>query len=124
MSRASVHNVSILKELQLGIGDTITVYKANMIIPQIAENLTRSSKLEIPDTCPACGHGTQIQKVNDVEALYCTNPDCAAKKIKSFALFASRDAMNIDGLSEATLEKFIARGFIHDFGDILRLEAS
>ena len=99
VSRASVHNVSILKELQLGIGDTITVYKANMIIPQIAENLTRSSKLEIPDTCPACGHGTQIQKVNDVEALYCTNPDCAAKKIKSFALFASRDAMNIDGLS-------------------------
>ena len=108
VSRASVHNVSILKELQLGIGDTITVYKANMIIPQIAENLTRSSKLEIPDTCTACGHGTQIQKINDVEALYCTNPDCAAKKIKSFALFASRDAMNIDGLSEATLEKFIA----------------
>ena len=121
VSRASVHNVSILKELQLGIGDTITVYKANMIIPQIAENLTRSSKLEIPDTCPACGHGTQIQKVNDVEALYCTNPDCAAKKIKSFALFASRDAMNIDGLSEATLEKFIARGFIHDFGDIFEI---
>ena len=121
VSRASVHNVSILKELQLGIGDTITVYKANMIIPQIAENLTRSSKLEIPDTCPACGHGTQIQKVNDVEALYCTNPDCAAKKIKSFALFASRDAMNIDGLSEATLEKFIAKGFIHDFGDIFEI---
>ena len=121
VSRASVHNVSILKELQLGIGDTITVYKANMIIPQIAENLTRSSKLEIPDTCPACGHATQIQKVNDVEALYCTNPDCAAKKIKSFALFASRDAMNIDGLSEATLEKFIARGFIHDFGDIFEI---
>ena len=122
VSRASVHNVSIVKELELGIGDTITVYKANMIIPQIAENLTRSSKLEIPDTCPACGHATEIQKVNDVEALYCTNPDCAAKKIKSFALFASRDAMNIDGLSEATLEKFIARGFIHDFGDIFEIE--
>mgnify|MGYP002232627314 CR=1 FL=1 len=122
VSRASVHNVSILKELQLGIGDTITVYKANMIIPQIAENLTRSSKLEIPDTCPACGHGTQIQKVNDVEALYCTNPDCAAKKIKSFALFASRDAMNIDGLSEATLEKFIGAGFIHEYADLFRLE--
>ena len=121
VSRASVHNVSILKELQLGIGDTITVYKANMIIPQIAENLTRSSKLEIPDTCPACGHGTQIQKVNDVEALYCTNPDCAAKKIKSFALFASRDAMNIDGLSEATLEKFIGAGFIHEYADIFHL---
>ena len=121
VSRASVHNISIMEELELGIGDKIEVYKANMIIPQIAENLTRSSKLEIPDTCPACGHGTQIQKVNDVEALYCTNPDCAAKKIKSFALFASRDAMNIDGLSEATLEKFIARGFIHDFGDIFEI---
>ena len=121
VSRASVHNVSIVKELELGIGDIITVYKANMIIPQIAENLTRSSKLEIPETCPACGHATEIQKVNDVEALYCTNPDCAAKKIKSFALFASRDAMNIDGLSEATLEKFIARGFIHDFGDIFEI---
>ena len=121
VSRASVHNISIMEELELGVGDTIEVYKANMIIPQIAENLTRSSKLEIPDTCPACGHGTQIQKVNDVEALYCTNPDCAAKKIKSFALFASRDAMNIDGLSEATLEKFIARGFIHDFGDIFEI---
>lgn len=121
VERASLHNVSIFKSYELSVGDTITVYKANMIIPQIAENLTRSSKLKIPDTCPACGHGTQIQKINDVEALYCTNPDCAAKKIKSFALFASRDAMNIDGLSEATLEKFIARGFIHDFGDIFEI---
>ena len=121
VSRASVHNISIVKELKLGIGDTITVYKANMIIPQIAENLTQSGNLLIPDTCPACGHETEIRKVNDVEALYCTNPDCAAKKIKSFALFASRDAMNIDGLSEATLEKFIARGFIHDFGDIFEI---
>lgn len=122
VSRASAHNVSIVKELELGIGDTITVYKANMIIPQIAENLTRSSRLKFPDTCPACGHATQIRKISDVEALYCTNPDCAAKKIKSFALFTSRDAMNIDGLSEATLEKFIARGFIHDFGDIFEIE--
>ena len=121
VSRASVHNISIVKELKLGIGDTITVYKANMIIPQIAENLTQSGNLVIPDICPACGHETEIRKVNDVEALYCTNPDCAAKKIKSFALFASRDAMNIDGLSEATLEKFIARGFIHDFGDIFEI---
>ena len=119
VSRASVHNISIVKELKLGIGDTITVYKANMIIPQIAENLTQSGNLVIPDTCPACGHETEIRKVNDVEALYCTNPDCAAKKIKSFALFASRD--DIDGLSEATLEKFIARGFIHDFGDIFEI---
>ena len=116
-----MHNISILKELQLGIGDTITVYKANMIIPQIAENLTRSANLEIPHQCPACGHETRIRKMNDVESLYCMNPDCAAKKIKSFALFVSRAAMNIDGLSEATLEKFIARGFIHDFGDIFEI---
>ena len=122
VSRASVHNVSILRELELGIGDTIQVYKANMIIPQIAENLTRSSRLEIPDTCPVCGKEARIIKENDVEALYCTNPDCTAKKIKAFTLFVSRDAMNIDGLSEATLEKFIARGFIHDFGDIFEIE--
>ena len=121
VSRASVHNVSIVKELQLGIGDSIQVYKANMIIPQIAGNLTRSSNLTIPDACPACGHQTEIIKENDVEALYCTNPDCAAKKIKAFTLFVSRDAMNIDGLSEATLEKFIARGFIHNFGDIYEI---
>lgn len=121
VSRASVHNVSILKELELGIGDTLQVYKANMIIPQIAENLTRSRNLQIPDTCPACGNEARIIKENEVEALYCTNPDCAAKKIKAFTLFVSRDAMNIDGLSEATLEKFIARGFIHTFGDIFEI---
>ena len=122
VSRASVHNISIMKELKLGIGDRITVYKANMIIPQIAENLTASGNITIPHICPACGHETKIRKVNDVEALYCMNPDCAAKKIKSFALFVSRDALNIDGLSEATLEKFIAKGFIHDFGDIFEIE--
>ena len=121
VSRASVHNVSILKELELGIGDTLQVYKANMIIPQIAKNLTRSRNLQIPDTCPACGSEAKIIKENEVEALYCTNPDCAAKKIKAFTLFVSRDAMNIDGLSEATLEKFIARGFIHTFGDIFEI---
>ena len=121
VSRASVHNISIMRELQLGIGDRITVYKANMIIPQIAENLTKSGELPIPDTCPACGQSTEIRRINEVESLYCTNPDCPAKKIKAFALFASRDAMNIDGLSEATLEKFIARGFIHDFGDIFEI---
>lgn len=121
VSRASVHNVSILKELELGIGDTLQVYKANMIIPQIAENLTRSRNLQIPDTCPACGKEARIIKENEVEALYCTNPDCTAKKIKAFTLFVSRDAMNIDGLSEATLEKFIARGFIHTFGDIFEI---
>ena len=122
VSRASVHNVSILKELELGIGDTIQVYKANMIIPQIAENLTRSGNLKIPDICPVCGHEARIIKENEVESLYCMNPDCVAKKIKAFTLFVSRDAMNIDGLSEATLEKFIARGFIHDFGDIFEIE--
>ena len=121
VSRASVHNISIVKELQLGIGDTIKVYKANMIIPQIAENLTRSGNLVIPDKCPVCGHEARIRKENDVETLYCMNPDCVAKKIKSFSLFTSRDAMKIDGLSEATLEKFIAMGFIHNLGDIFEI---
>lgn len=122
VSRASVHNVSIVKDLKLGIGDMIQVYKANMIIPQIAENLTQSGNLEIPDTCPVCGQEAKIICENDVEALYCMNPDCVAKKIKAFTLFVSRDAMNIDGLSEATLEKFIAKGFIHNFGDIFEIE--
>lgn len=121
VSRASVHNISIMKELKLGIGDTIRVYKANMIIPQIAENLTGSGNAPIPHTCPACGQETVVKKENDVECLFCVNPRCPAKKIKSFGLFTSRDAMNIDGLSEATLEKFIARGFIHDFGDIFEI---
>ena len=121
VSRASVHNISIMKELKLGIGDTIRVYKANMIIPQIAENLTGSGNASIPHTCPACGQETVVKKENDVECLFCVNPGCPAKKIKSFGLFTSRDAMNIDGLSEATLEKFIARGFIHDFGDIFEI---
>lgn len=122
VSRASVHNLSILKSLKLGIGDRITVYKANMIIPQIAENLTCSGNLKIPEICPVCGGATKINGLNGVETLYCTNPDCQAKKIKSFTLFVSRDAMNIDGLSEATLEKLIARGFIHSFADIFRLK--
>ena len=121
VSRASVHNIRIMKELKLGIGDTIRVYKANMIIPQIAENLTGSGNAPIPHTCPACGQETVVKKENDVECLFCVNPGCPAKKIKSFGLFTSRDAMNIDGLSEATLEKFIARGFIHDFGDIFEI---
>ena len=122
VSRASVHNISILKELELGIGDRIEVYKANMIIPQIAENLTRSRNLTIPEFCPVCKEKTKIQKSNDVEVLICTNPECQAKKIKSFTLFVSRDAINIDGLSEATLEKFILNGFIKEFGDIYELE--
>lgn len=122
VSRASVHNVSIVKELQLGIGDTITVYKANMIIPQIAENLTKSGSLTIPCECPVCHEKTQIRQENDTETLICPNPDCDAKKLKSFTLFVSRDAMNIDGLSEATLEKFLARGFLHTYADLFHLD--
>ena len=119
--RASVHNVSIVRELRLGIGDRITVYKANMIIPQIAENLTRSGTLEIPAECPVCGGKTRIKRENDTEGLLCLNSDCAAKKIKSFSLFVSRSAMNIDGLSEMTLEKLIAAGLIHEYADIYHL---
>ena len=122
VSRASVHNLSIMEELHLGIGDTIEVYKANMIIPQIAKNLTGSDNIEIPKVCPVCGGATEIRQMNDAKSLYCTNPMCQAKRIKSFALFVSRDALNIDGLSEATLEKFIARGFIHKYRDIFHLD--
>lgn len=122
VSRASVHNVSIVKSLKLGIGDTITVYKANMIIPQIARNLTESGTLEIPAVCPVCGERTQIKQVNDVQSLYCVNEKCAAKRIKSFTLFVSRDAMNIEGLSEATLEKFVDMGFIREYADLYHLE--
>lgn len=122
VSRASVHNISIMEAMELGEGDTITVYKANMIIPQIAENLTRSGNIVIPKICPVCGGETQIRQMNDVKSLYCTNPDCQAKKIKSFSLLVSRDALNIDGLSEATLEKFIAAGFIHSYADIFHLD--
>ena len=122
VSRASVHNISIMEGLELGAGDRITVYKANMIIPQISDNLTRSGVRDIPKICPVCGGATEIRSVNDVKSLYCTNPECQAKKIKSFDLFVSRDALNIDGLSEMTLEKFIAAGFIHEFDDIFHLD--
>lgn len=122
VSRASVHNISIMEELELGVGDQIQVYKANMIIPQIAENLTRSGVKDIPKECPVCGGKTKISMDNGTKTLYCTNKNCQAKQIKSFALFVSRDAMNIEGLSEATLEKFIARGFIKDFTDIFHLD--
>lgn len=123
VSRASVHNVSIVEGLELGIGDRITVYKANMIIPQIAENLTRSNKRVIPDVCPVCSGATVIKQDNDVKVLFCTNPDCQAKKIKAFAHFVSRDAMNIEGLSEATIEKLIAAGCIREFADLFRLSS-
>lgn len=122
VSRASVHNISIMEELELGVGDTIQVYKANMIIPQIAENLTRSGVKNIPEVCPVCKEKTEIKKVNNAKALYCTNPECQAKRIKSFALFASRDALNIDGMSEATLEKFILEGFIKEYADVFHLD--
>ncbi len=122
VTRASVHNISIMQALQLGDGDTITVYKANMIIPQIADNLTRSDTEQIPKICPVCGGATEIRDINYVKTLYCTNPDCQAKKVKSFALLASRDALNIDGLSEMTLEKFIAAGIIHTYADMFRLD--
>ncbi|MCI8799054.1 MAG: NAD-dependent DNA ligase LigA [Lachnospiraceae bacterium] len=141
VSRASVHNISIVRSLRLALGDRITVYKANMIIPQIAENLTAEELsagaegqteevriqgsrclVEIPKVCPVCGGPTEIRQVNDVQSLYCTNGKCPAKQVKSFTLFVSRDAMNIDGLSEATLEKFIDLGFIHEFADLFHLD--
>lgn len=121
VSRASVHNISIVKELKLGIGDTITVYKANMIIPQIAENLTKSGPLAIPKKCPVCDAPTEIKKDADTEVLICTNPDCPAKHVKRFEHFVSRDCMNIDGISEATAERLIAAGVLHEFADIFRL---
>ncbi len=122
VSRASVHNISIVEELELGIGDEIEVYKANMIIPQIARNLTRSGAAKPPSVCPVCGGKTEVRKVSNAKALYCTNPECQAKQVKSYALFASRDALNIEGLSEATLEKFIAKGFIRDYTDLFHLD--
>lgn len=122
VSRASVHNISILRGLKLGIGDKITVYKANMIIPQIAENLTQSDTVEIPACCPVCGGETQIRQIGDAQMLYCENPQCEVKKIKAFTLFVSRDALNMDGLSEATLEKFVAKGYIHTYADLFHLE--
>ena len=122
VSRASVHNVSIIEGLALGIGDKISVYKANMIIPQIAENLTKSGNLPLPQLCPACGAATKLKQDNGVKTLTCPNPECPAKKIKTFVDFVSRNAMNIEGISEETLEKFIGHGFISEFADIYQLE--
>jgi DNA ligase (NAD+) len=122
VTRASVHNVSIVRELKLGIGDRITVYKANMIIPQIAENLTKSGNVTVPDKCPVCGAVTEITALNEAESLYCTNAECPAKQIKTFSQFVSRDALNIEGLSEMTLEKLIDMGFIKEFTDLFRLD--
>ncbi len=122
VSRASVHNISIMEELELGVGDKIQVYKANMIIPQIAKNLTRSGVRDIPEACPVCGGRTEVKKVGNAKALYCVNPECQAKHVKAFSLFVSRDALNIEGLSEATLEKFIARGYVREFADMFHLD--
>ena len=122
VSRASVHNVSIMKELKLGIGDKIKVYKANMIIPQISENLTKSGNVQVPSQCPVCGGETKLKKEADVETLFCTNENCPVKQIKSFALFVSRDALNIENISEATLEKFVEKGFIKEYADIFKLD--
>lgn len=122
VSRASLHNVSITEGLELGTGDRITVYKANMIIPQIAENLTKSGNLSIPDTCPACGGRTSLRDENGVKTLTCPNPSCPAKQIKSFVNYVSRNCMNIDGISEETLTKFAGRGFIRDFSDLYHLD--
>lgn len=122
VSRASVHNISVMEGLKLGIGDTISVFKANMIIPQIADNKTRSGCVDIPKICPVCQGKTQVSSVNSVKSLYCMNPDCQAKHVKSFAHFVSRDAINIDGLSEATLEKFIQKGFLKNFVDLYHLD--
>ncbi|MGB8452587.1 MAG: NAD-dependent DNA ligase LigA [Anaerocolumna sp.] len=121
VSRASLHNISIMEALELGIGDSIQVYKANMIIPQIADNMSRSGHIEVPEACPVCHHPTLIKQENDVKALYCMNPDCLAKKIKSFTHFVSRDAMNMEGLSEASIEKFIAKGMIQELADLFHL---
>ena len=121
VSRASLHNISYVKDMQLGIGDRIKVYKANMIIPQISENLTKSGTFSIPDACPACGGVTEIKNENDTETLICPNPKCPAKNIKLFSLFASRNAMNIDGMSEATIERFIGAGIMHRLSDIYKL---
>ncbi len=122
VTRASVHNLSIMENLQLGIGDTISVYKANMIIPQISDNITRSGSVEIPEFCPVCGSEAKIKNENDVKSLFCTNDECLAKQIKLFTHFVSRDAMNIEGLSEATIEKLIAKKMIKELADIFHVE--
>lgn len=121
VNRASVHNISILEDLKLGIGDTIKVYKANMIIPQIAENITCSDNIEIPSVCPECGEETEVRQLHEGKALYCNNPNCKAQLISSLEHFTSRDATNIEGLSEATLEKFVSIGFINDYTDLYNL---
>ena len=122
VSRASVHNVSILEGLKLGIGDTIMVYKANMIIPQIASNSTQSGNLEIPDSCPVCGSKASIISNSDVKYLYCMNDFCKAKLIKRLSLFVSRNAMNIDGISDMILNKLITEKIVNNYKDLYHLD--
>ena len=122
VSRASVHNVSILEGLKLGIGDTIVVYKANMIIPQIASNSTQSGNLEIPDRCPVCGSKASIISNSDVKYLYCMNDFCKAKLIKRLSLFVSRNAMNIDGISDMILNKLITEKIVNNYKDLYHLD--
>lgn len=123
VSRASVHNVSILKELSLDVGDRIEVYKANMIIPQISKNLTTGDTYAAPPkNCPVCKSKTKLVDDSGVEVLYCTNPECAAKKVKAFSLFVARDALNIANISEATIKAFIEKGFLREFSDIFKLK--
>ncbi len=122
VSRASVHNISVMRALRLGVGDEILVYKANMIIPQIAENLTGSDNIEIPGNCPVCGKETQIREQNEAKTLYCVNPECPVKRVKALSLFVSREALNVDGLSEMTVEKFTERGFIKEYADFFHLD--
>jgi DNA ligase (NAD+) len=122
VSRASVHNISVMRSLRLGIGDEILVYKANMIIPQIAENLTGSNSIEIPKICPVCGGDTEIREQNEAQTLYCINPECPVKRVKALSLFVSREALNMDGLSEMTVEKFTERGFIKEYADFFHLD--
>ena len=122
VNRASLHNLSIMEELKIGIGDKILVYKANMIIPQIAENITKSGNVKIPENCPVCGGETEVRSIKDGKALYCTNPNCHAQRVRSLAHFVSRDAMNIEGLSEETLKKFIDNGFVETYVDIFKLQ--
>lgn len=120
-TRATLHNLSIIEQLELGIGDTITVYRSNMVIPKIDDNLTRSKTLKIPKTCPCCGKPTEVKYTDNSKVLVCTNPDCAAKKLAQFTHFVSRKCMNIDGLSDRTLEVLISHGFINNYRDIYHL---
>lgn len=122
VSRASLHNISVMEELELGVGDQISVYKANMIIPQLAQNHTRSGNAPIPDTCPACGGKTEIEEENGIRTLVCPNQFCSAKKIKLFSHFVSRDAMNVDGLSEASLHKLMEKGLLTELYDLYTLK--